>query len=769
MVQMDLGIMYAIVAFVCVVISSVLLNRTVATPYKETIDNQFVKMITFVITFSIIDGIWGIFFSSAIPTPLLGYKIFTYAFHTMAAWSAYVWFGYAIYFTKTQGTLKLGLEIARKVLIFLQMILIFSNIPTRFFFTITDDYQYIPGTGRTVAFLLQFSYYVFLMLFALVMTIFSRDGRKKYNVAAIYASIPLIFGLGQLAFPDAPMYSIGFMLSVLIIYCFNISTERDDYFKEIYKKDNLKLTTLAQGLAGDYEAIYYVDILNGSYDSFGSRETFNKNVLNRMTDTNDFFQDIVDNLETVVYEEDRDLVMQRLSKKNIIKEFLSKDSFSFNYRMLIDEEPIFFQMRVAKSKVEGEENRFVIGVYNVDDDVNLEIERQKTLETALQNANQANEAKTAFLFNMSHDIRTPMNAIFGFAEIAEKNINDERKVRESIEKIKVAGTHLLQLINEVLDMSRVESGKVSIDLEPDDLNDLKDRISSIIGLTASEKGIALNTKIINLSDPKVYIDKLHFSQIMINILSNSVKYTNPGGKIDVTLEQLPSDRAEYGLYKFVIADNGVGMSKKFLKELFEPFSREETVTNSGIEGTGLGMSITKRMVDLFQGSIDVESEKGVGTTTTIILPLKKCEKTNIKKIADVEVENNRIISGKHVLVAEDNELNVEIVLEFLNELGITADVAKNGEEAIHFAREADDGKYAAILMDVQMPKMNGYEATEYIRSIGTPYLNAVPIIAMTANAFVEDKQKAFSVGMNAHIGKPISIDTLSATLQKYAL
>ncbi len=768
--QMDLGVLYAIVAFVCVAVSAILLDRTISTQFKETVDNSFCYMLIFVIAFSIVDGIWGIYFSNAIATSRLGYIIFTYGFHIMAAWSAFWWFGYAIHFLGLKGRMKIALQTIRFTLITFQMLLIGSNIiKPGFFFVITNDLQYITGKGRKIAFVLQFAYYLFLLVFAFLAYVFDAEKRRQYKNIARFALVPLAFGLGQFIFSDAPMYSIGFMISVLIMYCFNITTERDEYFKELYKKDNLKLTTLADTLAGDFDAIYYIDMQTGEYESFGVNESFGKE-FNKLDSTNNFFNDIIGNIGDIVYEEDVAIMTKSMSKKNIIKEFLHKDSFSVNYRMLIDEEQVYYQMRCARSTVEGEENKLVVGIYNIDDDMNRELERQKALENALVAANQANEAKTTFLFNMSHDIRTPMNAIFGFAEIAEKNIGDDDRVRESLSKIKIAGSHLLQLINEVLDMSRVESGKVKVNLEPDDLNNLEERIGSIIGLTASSKGIALNTKIISLPNPKVYIDKLHFSQIMINILSNSVKYTNPGGKVDVTLEQLPSDRNGFADYKFVIADNGIGMSEKFLKELFEPFSREENSTISGIEGTGLGMAITKRMIDVFGGTIDVQSKKGVGTTTTIILPLKLYDKELVASDdTEEEIVALRDIKGKRILIAEDNELNQEIIGEFIEELGLTCDIVGDGEKVVKKLQEADAGTYAAILMDIQMPNMDGYEATGIIRSLPEKDKSVIPIIAMTANAFDEDKQKAYSVGMNAHIGKPIGLDVLENILRVYCL
>lgn len=769
---MDLGFLYAVVAYVCLAITAAVLGQVFNTKYRETVDKSYVWMLIFMMMFMAVDGTWGLHFSTTVKTNVVAYEVFTYGFHFMAAWSAYVWYGYVIHFARLKGVLKTVFEVFRHLLIVGQMTLLFTNLVNHQFFYFENG-VYHPMPLRTVGFVLQFSYYILLMLVTFVMffVVKDKETRRRFIVASSYSLIPLLFGIGQVIFPDAPMYSLGFVMTAVYIYILNVNKERDVYLESLYRQSNLKLSVLAQGLAYDYKVAYYVDLENNTYECITKDRAYREALDSIKTDNDstDFFVRYAANITNLVYEEDISNVLEKIDRDVVLSELNENGTYTINYRGIVEGTIKYYRMKFALPKVDGGENKLVIGIYDIDNEIKKELEQQKTLEEALRLANSANAAKTSFLFNMSHDIRTPMNAIFGFTEIARKNIDDKGKVLESLDKIATAGTHLLELINEVLDMSRVESGKIVLNPEKENLIEAGDKIASIIDLAASAKGISIDAQVINLRDPYVMVDKLHFNQIIINVLSNSVKYTNPGGHIDIKLEQLDDDNPEYGRYKFVISDNGVGMSEEFLEEIFEPFSREETATDSGIEGTGLGMSITKRMVDLFKGTIDIQSKKDVGTTTTIILPLKKCvDVANAIDTDEREIEN-RDIRGLHVLVAEDNALNREIVEEFLNELGVTADYASNGIEALEMHKTSTPGKYKAILMDVQMPKMGGYEATAAIRSLLNDELASVPIIAMTANAFAEDKERAYEVGMDAHVAKPISIEVLKKTLQQYAL
>ncbi|MBE5969417.1 MAG: response regulator [Lachnospiraceae bacterium] len=395
------------------------------------------------------------------------------------------------------------------------------------------------------------------------------------------------------------------------------------------------------------------------------------------------------------------------------------------------------------------------------------LEEQKIqLASALRRAEAANVSKTMFLSNMSHDIRTPMNAIIGFTNLALENIDDPEKVKKYLKNTSSSSAHLLRLINDILDMSRIESGKLKIEEAENDLVDIGNELMTIISTMAKEKNINVVFMPAKATNRYVYCDKLRFEQIFLNLLSNSIKFTAPGGNITVSLEQISGDEKK-GTYCIKVKDDGIGMSKEFQKKLFEPFERERTSTISKTQGTGLGMAITKNIVDLMGGSISVESEPNKGTEFTVNLTLRfwnKDENAGEKTNELTLEEKAETLKNKNILIVEDNEMNREIMLEMFKLRGFKTDVAFDGHQAISKILSAEPGTYDIVLMDVQMPVMDGYEATRQIRKFSDKKRANVPIIAMTANAFEEDKKAAYDAGMNEHVAKPIIADKLIDTM-----
>ncbi len=416
------------------------------------------------------------------------------------------------------------------------------------------------------------------------------------------------------------------------------------------------------------------------------------------------------------------------------------------------------------------EDRGTVIVYSeriIDEAKQKEDERRRVLQNALDMAEQANHAKTTFLNSMSHDIRTPMNAIIGFTALAKTHLDDTAQVKDYLEKISTSGNHLLSLINDILDMSRIESGSVKIEEEPVHLPELFENLRTIVqpDIEAKEMDFSIDTHAV--THEHVLCDKLHFSQVMLNLLSNAVKYTQPGGTISVCAFEKPAVRPDYGAYEFHVKDNGIGMSEEFQKHVFETFAREQTQTVSGIQGTGLGMAITKNIVDMMGGTITVESETGKGSEFIVTLQLKICEDASAETAPKENAPSKPAIDlkGKKVLLAEDNELNREIVTAILEDAGVKVTSVADGIEAVEAAAAATPGQYDLILMDIQMPLMDGYTATREIRTLPNPKIANIPIIALTANAFDSDQKKALQSGMNGYVAKPISIEKLMEVMQ----
>ena len=392
---------------------------------------------------------------------------------------------------------------------------------------------------------------------------------------------------------------------------------------------------------------------------------------------------------------------------------------------------------------------------------------KEVLEKAAAEARSANEAKTRFLFNMSHDIRTPMNAILGFANIAEKNISDQEKVKDSIAKVKIAGKELLDLINEVLNISRIESGAMKPVMESADLNDLCKEMELLFEQSMDEKGIHFETSA-DIWEPDVICDMQHMREICVNLLSNAQKFTPEGGNVTFAIRQKEASGKDTSEYEILIRDTGIGMSEEFQKIQFDLFEREESDAVAEIEGTGLGLPIVKRLVDLLGGEIACVSEKGKGTAYTVTFCLKKDEQKRILKeepVVKPEMYAGHF-AGKHVLLVEDNELNCEIALYLLHDMKIRVDTAKDGVQAVEKVKASAEDMYDLILMDVQMPNMNGYEATMAIRKLEDRAFAEIPIIAMTANAFEEDRKDALAAGMNGHIAKPVDVVKLAAAMDE---
>ncbi len=393
--------------------------------------------------------------------------------------------------------------------------------------------------------------------------------------------------------------------------------------------------------------------------------------------------------------------------------------------------------------------------------------QRKLLEQALEQANRANQAKTVFLSNMSHDIRTPMNAIMGFTTLAATHMGDWEQVKDYLGKIMSSSRHLLSLINDVLDMSRIESGKVRIEEAPCYLPDVLDELESIVQADVHAKHLEFSSDAAGLVHESVFCDRLRLKQALLNILGNAIKFTPAHGTVKIRAAERSSAPEGYGIYEFTVQDTGIGMSPEFLQHIFEPFERERTSTISGIPGTGLGMTITKNIVDLMRGTIQVESQTGTGSTFTISIPLR-VSSGSLGQIQTLPIDDGEELpfDGKRVLLVEDNELNQEIAMTILEEAGFEVAVASNGAEAVEQVKACAGKPYDLVLMDLQMPVLDGCGAAKAIRALDDPKLSSLPIIATTANAFEEDKQRALAAGMDGHLGKPIEIDKLMNMLRK---
>ena len=427
--------------------------------------------------------------------------------------------------------------------------------------------------------------------------------------------------------------------------------------------------------------------------------------------------------------------------------------------------------RLADQKAEYEKRNNAIQIQALREMqvANKKLKKAKDIATeALQTAENANKAKTDFLSNMSHDIRTPMNAIIGMTSLIRHDAGNKAKVIEYADKIDISSQHLLGIINDVLDMSKIEAGKTVFKYTDFSILDFITELNTIFHSQIDEKNQTLTIIKENIRHEWVNGDKVHLMQIFSNLVSNAVKYTQKGGKIQFLVEECETKSSVYAKYRFLVSDNGIGMSADFKETIFDAFTRAESSVTNKIQGTGLGMAITKNLVEAMGGTIDVESELGQGSCFEVLIDLRIAEGRKVVLTAQEEIDepDSNTLKGMRFLCAEDNELNAEILMELLKIEGAECIICENGERVLEAFEQSAPGDYDMILMDVQMPVMNGYDATRAIRRSTHELAKTIPIIAMTANAFSEDIQYSLAAGMNAHISKPVDMKTLEKTIRR---
>lgn len=526
---------------------------------------------------------------------------------------------------------------------------------------------------------------------------------------------------------------------------------------EIRKKENvLELQReIIEGIGKDYFSVLLLDLDNGQIYSFREAGKDGKRISDFCRTYHDLWVDFLPAYaQNLVSEETRQSFLDELSLEMLQSK---NEDFSMTYEYLSDTGILYYQARVSYVKKRDRTRAVVIGTRNIDDLIQKERIQKEKLREAYVLAENASRAKTDFLNNMSHDIRTPMNVILGYNQLMKEELTDP-KLMDYQKKIEQSGNLLLSIINDVLDMARIESGKTELVEKPDVIVDIIEEVLNVFGAMAKEKEIQMNTSI-DIKHANILCDSTKVKEILVNLVGNAIKYTPNGGTVTINVQEIPSSRDGYAKFKTEIIDTGIGMSESFIPTLFDSFTRETTKDTGNIMGTGLGMSIVKKLLDMMNGTIDVESKLGKGSCFTITIEHQIADE-DIKTSNDNVLKSYQSLEGKHVLLAEDNELNAQIAQIILERCGLVVDWVKDGIECVGKVIQKPNKTYDLILMDIQMPTMNGYIATQKIRELPDKEKSNIPIIAMTANAFEEDKKNALDAGMDGHISKPIDIDKL---------
>ena len=484
-----------------------------------------------------------------------------------------------------------------------------------------------------------------------------------------------------------------------------------------------------------------------------------------MKDNNIEWNLLIEIIKNVIAEPFVQKYMEFFDIQTMAARLYNKESMSSEFKL--KEGSWFLSMVVPQNyDKDGNVTSVLIANRDVTDEKLRELRQEEELREAKLKAECANKAKSSFLFNMSHDIRTPMNAIIGYAELASRHLREIDKLGRYLEEIQICGKELLSMLGNVLDLARIENSKVEMEYTVSNVHECFENCVIMFRQQAESKNQTLSLTE-QIMYPYVYMDVPHLSEVCLNIISNAIKYTNTGGTISCNVLQESCEKEDWCNMIITITDNGIGMSEEFQKRIFETFERERNTTLSHIDGSGIGMGITKKLVELMDGTIEVKSKQGEGSEFTVTIPCRKASEDDSLVKKNSNLCNKNCLNGVRILLVEDNEINTEIATELLKEEGCIVETANDGVACIDLIEKADADYYKMILMDIQMPVMNGYDATLTIRKMKDTKKARIPIIAMTANAFAEDVQKVLSVGMNAHVAKPVDMNILVPTMMKY--
>ncbi len=544
-----------------------------------------------------------------------------------------------------------------------------------------------------------------------------------------------------------------------------LETLIEEYDKErkLINQEHLRRLEVIEGLSVNYESILYANldedkILPYRLSQRTERQFEKKFQIRR------FSWYVSDYVNTWVHPEDRELISRVTSPEYIRKKLTASKTYYTNYRVIYNGELQYLQLRVVNVSSRYHISQIVMGYRKVDEEVQREMEQKQIFEDALNTANLAINAKNTFLSNMSHDMRTPLNAIFGYTTLAKKYISNHEAVQNYLDKIDIASRQLLELIEKVLEISWAESNDTRLTETECNLSDIIQDVHESLLAQAAEKNITFSLNSIKMSHDNIYADPNKLRQLLSNLASNAITYTKADGTVDISVEELEKFPNNFAVYQFVVKDTGIGISKDFLGRIFDPFEREKNTTFSGIHGTGLGLTIAKNIVDRMGGTIQIDSSPGKGSTFTVILRFR-IQTHPLSFASDTEVAFSSLLNKK-ILLVDDNIANLEIETEILQGMGFIVETAINGRDAVEKMEHASPEDFDLILMDIQMPVMNGWEATRGIRNLNHPVISHIPIIALSADAFDSDKQMSIESGMDAHLTKPIDIPILLETIAK---
>lgn len=750
------GYIYAVIPTLAIIIH-IIINYSLLNSSREALNSKSIenyrRFLISVLCYYFVDGLWGII-AGLNNTTLLFWE--TSLYNIVMAATLYFESRYVVGYLNIDDWFGKFLNRASTVFLLVQTTVIAINCFTPIYFYFDEQGMYQVCSYRNVLVACHFLIFAMIAYKTYMVTVNSEGRLNRRNRAVCYFAITMFLcSMLQFFYPLVPAYSLGFMIGICFLNSFVYVDEQEEQLEAVQEL-NKRMKE-------------YNDII--SHAGFGIWSIILKPDCKPRMQANAKMLWLlgadVGMTEEEVYETWYSHIMpSALSSVQASVEEMLSGMFSENTYLWYHPVKGVIYVRCGGTSVKLEDGTTVLRGYHADvtDIVLKDKEREIELSNAQKAAEKASIAKSAFIFNMSHDIRTPMNAILGYAELIKKNLDDKDRCNKYLDKLMMSGDFLLTLINNVLTIARIESGKETVDETIVSPRDVTYNVYSIFDEIVERKHLEFTT-ITDIKTDYIYADVVKLKEIALNLVSNACKYTPEGGKISITVREIPCDKVGYTNIQTVVSDNGIGISKEFLGSIFEKFTREHTATENKIQGTGLGMPLVKQFIDLMGGTITVESELGKGTTFTVTIPHRIAEAPDnyIEHSSAKEFNANRKI---RILIAEDNDLNAEIAIELLTEVGVLVERASDGIICIDMLQKAGSEYYDVILMDIQMPNMDGYKTTRIIRSMDDPVKASIPILAMTANAFEEDKKAAAEAGMDGHIAKPIDVSIIMEEIGK---
>lgn len=754
-------IYYSIVGIIALIVHVILNHDVFCCAKRNDVQSVYRNFVFCILGYYITDILWG-FIAHAQNAHVL--YIDTIAYYIMGALAVVFWCKYVISYLKLDSAFGKVLNIVGTSFIVFCVIFLTVNHFNHLFFWIDNDCVFHTGLLRYVALVAQVVLFAFTSVQTLLVAHKSSGAQKRRHITiGMFGVVMICAVISQTFFPLLPIYTLGLLFGGCLLHVFVQENEKNEIQNRLAEAHHVLAST-------GYGIWKYILDKDENICGLVGNSTWKK-ILGIQSSN-------LSPTETLEYLNSR-FTKQSLRDANRDSNEMRRGMVKSKTLQWNHPEKGLIYLRAGGTKLVEADGTISISGFlgDVTEEMLQQEKLNQSLEDARKQAEYANQAKSNFLFNMSHDIRTPMNAIIGFTGLIQNNLDDKEKCIDYVTKIQNSSQFLLSLINNVLEMARIESGKIFLEDNIINTQKFEDITDDVFTDLAHASGLTFSNEY-HLIHDYVIGDETKIRELTLNIISNAIKYTPAGGYIKLSLTESECDRPGYTMFTAISEDSGVGISEEFLPHIFDEFTREHSSTDSRVAGSGLGMPIVKKLLDLMEGDISIESIVGKGTKVTIHIPLriptpeqvevaKQIEAKNAGKkntLDNVAAEDLSKFKGKRILLAEDNTLNAEIAIAILNEMGFEVELAEDGKKTVDMLIAHEDDYYDLILMDIQMPRMNGYEATVEIRKLDNLYKAKIPIIAMTANAFNEDRKKAFDAGMNDHVAKPISIAQLSAAL-----